>query len=103
MFIALICVQNSGIKYSEEALKVLISPTRELMDRFDEIFPGIDPLNIIESWNESLLIMGTIASNRDECQWFAPLYPSDKAFTKNPFDVLDTISKNVKTAIKKIN
>jgi hypothetical protein len=91
------------LNFTKEALKALVSPTDQLRARLKQIFPMNDPAKIIESWMESLLIMHSIASNRDECQWVAPLYPSDNAFTKNPTDFLDSMSKNIEKAIKKLN
>ena len=64
--------------------------------------PNFAPNEIIESWKESLGIMVAIANNRKECQWVAPLYPIDKAFTQNPTDTLKKIASNFELAVNKI-
>lgn len=65
-------------------------------------FPSCEPKIIIDSWKEALGIMATIANNRDECQWVAPLYPIDKEFTRNPLDTLGDISRNFDLTVNKI-
>ncbi len=90
------------IKFSTEALNLLKKPSKELFKRLKKIFPDVDSEDVLSSWKESLETMVAIAGNRDKCTWFAPLYPNDKAYTKNPKDVFGTMLKNFDAACKKM-
>ena len=89
------------INNSIEALKLLQNPSDKIVNKIKQVFPNCAPNEIIESWKESLGIMVAIANNRKECQWFAPLYPIDKAFTQNPTDTFEKIASNFKLEVNK--
>ncbi len=90
------------INNSIEALKVIQNPSDKMVNRIKQVFTNFAPNEIIESWQESLGIMVAIANNRKECQWVAPLYPIDKAFTQNPTDILEKMASNFELAVNKI-
>lgn len=91
------------IKYSNEALTLLKKPSKKLFKRLKKVLPDVDPEAVLSSWKKSLDIMIAVASNRDTCEWFAPLYPNDEAFTKHPKDVFGDMLKGIDAASKKID
>jgi len=71
------------INFSNEALGLLKKPSKKLIKRLKEIFPAVVSEDVISSWQETLETMIAVASTKDKCEWFGPLYPKDKAYTKS--------------------
>ncbi|MCP4346712.1 MAG: hypothetical protein GY795_14440 [Desulfobacterales bacterium] len=91
------------IKYSVEAVKALENPGLQVYNMLKQSIPDADSKEILESWRESLGIMIAIADNREECKWFAPLYPIDKAFTKNPIYVSGKTAENLERLFSNVS
>jgi len=73
------------INFSNEALGLLKNPSKQLKKRLKEIFSAVTSEKIISSWRESLETMIAVASTKDKCEWFGPLYPKDNAYIQNAF------------------
>jgi len=91
------------IRYASETLQLCLQHKDHLLANFAAHFAGkLEPV-FYDDWVWCLNHMISIAKDRPQCHWVAPLIPGDENYGRSKVDNLSVMAAKIEHAIEKTN